>query len=479
LGATADLSAHGLQVRIEATIGAVVGVTDAMTKLRPLAADLATFRHLFYTSDENYVMKAKPKFNTGGARAVKPILRRSNAVSSSTKVIFLVVILSSLLALSCKGAASSKESEVVAKVGSHDIKLVQIDTVIKQQLEQNGGGSNFTPAELAAARLSALENLIQEEALFQRAQKDTLVPDDAKLNQEIQKQKQDANLTEDQFKKMIEQSGLTETEWRDQVRRTLAINALRDAQRARVTQPTDAEIEKYYADHQAEFRAERGVDIAVIVTDPANNGTPTDAVGDAQAEQKIKAIYERLKGGLDFATIAMQESEDSGTASRGGSLGFATEAQLKQQIFPTRPEIPARLMTMNPGQYTEPIKDTVSNRWYIIKVNQKLDQARNLTLADVRANIINSITQQRQGLLLNALVLVAVNEAGVKNYLAERIVQNPQTIVEMRPSQLLQQASPPQSSPPRVENQNQPAPSSNRPAPANSNNRPATANANR
>jgi peptidyl-prolyl cis-trans isomerase SurA len=433
---------------------------------------------LFYTSDENYVMKAKPKFNTGGARAVKPFLRRSNAVSSSTKVIFLVVILSSLLALSCKGTASSRESEVVAKVGSRDIKMAQVDNVIKQQLLQNGGGT-FTAAELAAARLSALDNLIQEEALFQRAQKDNLVPDDNKLNQEIQTQKQKANLTEDAYKESIKQSGLTEEEVRDQVRRTIAINALRDAQRARVTQPSDEEISKYYTEHQAEFRAERGADISVIVTDPANNGTPTDAVGDAQAEQKIKGLYERLKGGSDFATIAMQESEDLGTASRSGSLGFATEEQLKQQIFPSRPEIPARLMTMASGQYTEPIKDTLSNRWYIFKVNQKLEQARNLTLADVSANIINSITQQRQGLLLNALVLVAVNEAGVKNYLAERIVQNPQTIVEMRPSALLQQASQPQSSQPRVENQNQPAPTSNRPATANSNSRPATANANR
>ena len=401
-------------------------------------------------------------------------------MSSSTKTILFLVILSSLLALSCKTAATKDSSEVVAKVGSRDIKMAQIDNLIKQQLDQNPGGNPLTSAELAAARLSALDNLIQEEALFQRAQKDNLVPDDNKLNQEIQKQKADASLTEDQFKKMIEQTGLSESDWREQVRRTLAINALRENQRSRVTQPSDEEIKNFYALHQAEFRAERGVDISVIVTDASSNGGPTDAVGDAQAEQKIKSLYERLKAGSDFATLASQESEDS-SALKSGSLGFATENQLRQQIFPTRPEVPTRLMTMSPGQYTEPIKDQVSNRWYIFKVNQKIDQPRNLTLNDVSANIINSITQQRQGLLLNALVLVAVTDAGVKNYLAERIVQNPQTIVEMRPSQLLQQATQaPQSSQPRIENQNQPAPTSNRPATtANSNNRPATANANR
>src|SRR5205085_8332609 len=103
-----------------------------------------------------------------------------------------------------------------------------------------------------------------EEALFQRAQRDNLVPDDNKVNQEIQRRKQAANLTEDQFQQQIKAAGLSEDEVREKIRRELAISALRDAQNARVAQPTTAEIEKYYGEHQGEFRAERGVDLAVI-----------------------------------------------------------------------------------------------------------------------------------------------------------------------------------------------------------------------
>jgi hypothetical protein len=49
----------------------------------------------------------------------------------------------------------------------------------------------------------------------------------------------------------------------------------------------------------------------------------------------------------------------------------------------------------------------------------------------------------------------------VKNYLAERILSNPQTIVEMRPSQLIEQGGrdkQPQQQQPRFENQNRPQP---------------------
>ena len=381
-----------------------------------------------------------------------------------------IILLTSLELSACKSSADKPALEVAAKVGSKEIALKQVDSTIKQQLDASGGGASMTPAELVAARLSVLDNLIQEEALFQKAQKESLVPDDTKVNQEVQKRKQTANLTEDQYQNQIKEAGFTEEEVREKIRRELAIDALRERERTRVSAPTDAEIDKYYNDHKDQFVAERGADISMIVVTPANNG------GEPGAEQKIKGIYEQLRGNTDFATIAAQKSEDQASALRGGRLGFASEAGLRQ-TFPSRPELVAKLMSMSDGQYTEPIKDNLAGAWYIFKLNRKQEQPQNLTLNDVHADIINTITQQRQQVLLNALVMVTIAESSIKNYLAERIVQNPQTIVEMRPSQLLQQAAQRQPQP-RIENENQPAAAANRPAAANAN-KPAAANANR
>ena len=384
-----------------------------------------------------------------------------------------LVLSSALLLAACKGSSDSSSLEVAARVGSRDIKLTQVDSTIKQQLDASGPGATMTSAELVAARLSVLDRLIQEEALFQKAQKENLGPDDTKVNQEVQKRKQDAALTEEQYQNQIKQAGLTEEDVRDKVRRELAINALTERERTRVSAPTDSEIEKYYNDRRAEFVAQRGTDISMIVVSPANNG------GEAGAEQKIKAVYEQLRSGADFATVAAQKSEDQASALRGGSLGFASEAQLKQ-TFPSRPEMPEKLMALTVGQYTEPIRDNLSGAWYIFKLNRKQEQPENLTLDRVRVDITNAITQQRQQVLLNALVLVTISESSIKNFLAERIVQNPQSIVEMRPSQLLQQQqATPQQPQPRIENENQAAPaaSANRPSSSNTN-KPATGNSN-
>src|SRR6266404_947912 len=366
-----------------------------------------------------------------------------------------------MLLAACKGTSDKSPLEVAAKVGSREIALKQVDSTIKQQLDASGGSASMSSAELVAARLSVLEKLIQEEALFQKAQKENLVPDDSKVNQEVQKRKQDAQVTEEQYQNQIKQAGFTEEEIRDQIRRQLAINELTERQKTRVNAPTDGDIEKYYSDHKAEFKAERGADISVIAVSPSNNGS------EAGAEQKIRSIYAQLKSGADFATVASQKSEEQASAIRGGRLGFASEAGLKQS-FAGVPDVATRIMSLTEGQYTEPVKDSNAGNWYIFKLNVKREAPQNLTLNDVRADIINTITQQRQQVLLNALVVVTLSETTTKNYLAERIIQNPQSIIEMRPSQLLQQAAQQQPQP-RIENENQsPATNSNR-LPSNAN----------
>ncbi|HJQ67422.1 MAG TPA: SurA N-terminal domain-containing protein [Blastocatellia bacterium] len=430
-------------------------------------------------------MKAKRKFNMDGRQTVKPILRRSKDVFRVSKTLyFVMIVLASLVIAACDNDNKNTDSEVLAKVGSSDITLKQVDSVIKQQV--GTGGPAFTSTELAAARLSVLDNLIQEEALFQMAQKgDNLVPDDNKVNQEIQKTKQDAGLTEEKYQESLKEAGLTEADVKDRIKRQLAINALRDREKARVTAPTDAEIEKYFNDNREQFVAARGVDLSIIVADPKNNGAIDDALSEAQAEQKINAIYGQLKSGADFATVASQRSEHQ-SAMRQGMAGFATEDQLREQL-PTHPEVVQRLMTMTPGQYTEPIKEAGS--WVIFKVNNRQDQTQNLTLDNpaVRKRILDGITQTRQAVLLDALRQKAVAEAGIKNYLAERIVDNPKTIVEVQPSALLKQTSEggqqPQQPQPRFENENraaQPAAANaNGAGSRNANRAPATSNANR
>jgi peptidyl-prolyl cis-trans isomerase SurA len=395
------------------------------------------------------------------------------------KILILSILIVSGFAASCGGGSNGNTdgpANVVAKVGSKEIKLEEVDRAIKQNLDQSQGAT-MTAAELANARLAVLENLIQEEAVFQRAQKENLVPDDGKVNQELQKRKTDAGLTEDQYQAQLKQAGLTEDQYKDKIRHELAYTALQDKQKARVALPTDEEVKKYFEDHREGFKVRRGADISIIVTAPQNAG------GAVAAEQKIKAIYEQLKSGTtDFATLAAQRSEDASNV-RGGAVGFLAEEQLKQSFGD---DVASKIMGMSPGQYTEP--KNIQGRWVIFKVNNKYEKEENLTLdnPDVRKSIVDNLTQQRQSVLLNSIVSLALAESNVKNYMIERLVDDPKRISDMKPSALLQQAlqqQPQQVQPQsRVEpsNSNTSAGNANASTPkANSNARPATGNTNR
>lgn len=379
-------------------------------------------------------------------------------------LLFLVVV-----GLLCAACSKPKDlGPVLAKVGTHEITENEVDTVIKQQL--GGGGGSLTPEELTSARLNVLGTLIQRRALFTKAEKENLVPDETKINEESQKRIRDSKLSKEDYERQLKDAGITEAQWREQIKEEMAINALveKHVKSAPVEQPTDAEIEKYYNDRRAEFVTARGCAISVIVTDPRNNGLRDDSIGDGPAEQKIKDIYGQLKAGLDFGTIAFQKSEHA-SQIRNGKLGFATEQELRQ-TFPSLPELPQQLMAMRAGEYTAPMKETAAGAWLIFKLDDKVEQPRNLALSDVRQEIVDAITQARQQVLQNALLMFVLTETEVKNYLAQRVLDNPKSVVEMRPSLLLQQAkeSQPQQQP-RFENENQASGNANRPASSNSN----------
>jgi len=173
----------------------------------------------------------------------------------------------------------------------------------------------------------------------------------------------------------------------------------------------------------------RGVALAMIVADPADNSgqgiAQNDAKNDAEAKLKIDNIYQRLKGGADFATVARATSEDANTVVRGGDVGFATEEDLKQNGFP--PELVSRFFgPMELGSITEPVRFN-NGRWYIFKLAEKRLQTENLTLESpgVRQQITQALVNQRKEILNAALLAVAIYDSKIVNNLAATMISNP------------------------------------------------------
>jgi len=336
------------------------------------------------------------------------------------------------LGLVLNGCSSSgteaKDSMVAATVNGHSIMLSEVERAINQQTR--GNPSTLSQLQMAQARLQVLETLIQREVLFQRAEKEKLLPTDAQIDGVIANQRQSTGMTAEEFDKRLKEQNMSLESLRDDARKDLAITALQDKYSGKI-EISDREVEETYNSNKQQFKNERGVTLSMIVVDPADNsadGAPEDAKNETEAKLKIDNIYQQLQGKADFATVARAKSEDILTLRNGENTQFLTEQDLKNNGFPEQ-LISAFFGPMQVGDYTQPTRFS-SGKWYIFKLTEKRLTAENLTLESpgVRQQITQALINQRKQLLNAALMETAVNDAKIVNHLATNMLNNPSNL---------------------------------------------------
>jgi hypothetical protein len=323
-------------------------------------------------------------------------------------------------------------NESAATVNGKAIKLEEVERLIKQQGQ--GQEAKLSPLELAQARLQVLQGLIQDEVLFQKAEKEGTVPTDDEVKAEYNKLKTSSGKSEEQFLKDLQAVNETEESLREKVKKQLAVKKLEERITGKVEPPKDSEIDAFYNGNKEAFVKKKGVKLAAIVIDPADNGEGDTTKTEADAVRVGNEIIAQLRQGGDFAQIAREKSEDQ-TRVQGGDLGYVSEEELKQS-FP--PQVASTLM--NPDFKAGQILPTpMQGKFYIIKLQERSDKDENLTLEStgIREQVTKSLTDARKQLLVQAYAAVAMNEAKIVNNLAEKVVANPNELSGARPANVV------------------------------------------
>jgi parvulin-like peptidyl-prolyl isomerase len=351
-------------------------------------------------------------------------------VRNIAKVLFVTCLAVSGLVLNgcASGGAELQNNNIAATVNGRNIMLSEVERVVSQQA--GGNTSSLNQLQMAQARLQVLNSLIQREVLFQRAEREKVLPTEAQIDGAIAAQKQNSGMTSEDFDKSLKAQNLSMETLREEARKDLAISALQDKYSGKID-ISDREVEEFYNGNRDRFKNERGVALAMIVVDPADNsatGITDDAKNDADAKLKIDNIYQQLQGKADFATVARAKSEDINTLVRGGDIGFLTEPELRNNNFP-QDLISSFFGSMQVGDYSQPTRFN-SGKWYIFKLAERRLAAENLTLESpgVRQQIAQGLTNQRKELLKAALVETALNDAKIVNNLAANMLNNPSNL---------------------------------------------------
>ncbi|MGL5087790.1 MAG: peptidylprolyl isomerase [Clostridium sp.] len=244
------------------------------------------------------------------------------------------------------------QKTVLAKVGNQKVTKADLDNIIKpymSQYEQQYGPSYATDPKVAdqiiALKKEAMGILVDEKILLEKANELKLVPAQAELDKQVEEtmvKEKESFGGEDGFKSALEASGLTEESYKKYNETRIITQLVIDNMTKDIAEVTDEDAQKNYDENPNNFT---GADVShILLTD----------------EAKAKEVRERAANGEDFAALAKEFSEDTGSKETGGSLGY-TMYNTTQLV----PEFVAGMSALKEGEVSQPVKSQFG--FHIIK----------------------------------------------------------------------------------------------------------------
>lgn len=340
-----------------------------------------------------------------------------------------LVILSACFLLNLAGCNRAGNSgDVMASVNGRKIYRSEVDKYFASQTA--GSEQQPTGEQAVSLRLSILDILIQKEILMRRAEKLGLLATDEEVDRKLNELK--SPFTTEQFNKRLEDQKLTVDDFKRDLRRSLTGDKVLNKEITSRINITDQDVADYYNAHKSEFNfIEPQYHLAKIMVTgmpnaQAHNLQNSKAQNDADARKKIQMIANRLDSGDDFATLAMNYSEDPETSNNGGDLGLAPESALKNADPVTRDSV----LKLKPGQYTPvlPLMNPANHQPYgymIVKlVSREAAGQRDVSNPSVQQAFRQQLRERREQLLKAAYYETLRDDAKITNYYAEEVLKN-------------------------------------------------------
>ncbi len=342
----------------------------------------------------------------------------------------LALCLVSLLASLVMTACGSKESsgDTMAKVNGKKILRADVEKYYRSQT--SASPQQPSGEEAASLRLAIVKQLIDDEIMMRKAEKLGLLATDEEVEGKINEVK--APYTQEEFDKRLKERGLSVDDLKREFRRNITIEKVINKEITSKITISDADISSYYNAHKADFNlVEPRYHLAQIIV--TTSGSPqesgglknTKALTEADARKKIQMVENRLESGEDFATLAMNYSEDQSTAGNGGDIGFIPESAIKSD-----PTARDAVLKLKIGQTSPiiPVMDPSSRQVAGFRILKLLAREpagqRELNDPRVQQAIREQLRGRRQQLLKSAYYEVVRDEARVDNYYAQQILKN-------------------------------------------------------
>lgn len=283
-----------------------------------------------------------------------------------------------------QGAGTLSPEAVVARVNGTVITGQMLNQQLAALLQQYAAQ---VPAEQLQQlqpmlRQQAVEALVNQDLLFREAVRQEITPTgeeiDAQLEEIVTQFPSRA-----EFESQLGLNGLTPDVLKDDIRRNLMIQRLVEAQFPEDLESTDEEIEEFYTANTDQFEQPEQVEASHILIQIPSSG---DEEEKSAKLAEIEAIKVRIDGGEDFAEVAKESSQDTGSAPQGGSLGYFGRGQM----IPAFEEV---AFALEPGEISDIVETQFG--YHLIQVSDKRE-AGTVPLEEISEQIGIYLTNQKQ-----------------------------------------------------------------------------------
>lgn len=289
----------------------------------------------------------------------------------------------------------------VARVNGVALSAAELKKALAT-FEKSPASAQVPASEKAGLPNVFLQQMIDGELIYQMA-KDTPVANEGQQLDAAMAQVKARFGNDAEFKRGMQQQGLTEAELRELLRRNLVVENFVETKVVPGQQVTEAEIKEFYDQNPETFTMPAQVRASHILIKVDANASAADK---QKAKLRIEALLKQIKSGADFAKLA-QENSDCPSGNQGGDLGYFGRGQMVKPFED-------KAFSMQPGDVSGVVETQFG--YHIIKLSEKR-AAGKVPLDEVKDKLADSLQQRKVSQAVSNLVAEARSKAKIEIFL--------------------------------------------------------------
>ena len=219
--------------------------------------------------------------------------------------------------------ASVPLDRVVVVVNNEAVTQFDVNEQKRLVLAQMRDAKVQPPAADALDR-QVLDRLVTERAMLQFAKESGIKVDDQTVERTILRIAQENKLSPEEFRKLLEREKIPYAKYREDIRREVTIQRIREREVDSRVSVSDAELDAYLATVAAQAGGETEFQISHILVSVPEQASP-DQIN--ARKKRAEDALAQVKAGKAFKEVAAAFS-DAPDGIKGGDLGWRTPARL-------------------------------------------------------------------------------------------------------------------------------------------------------